>query len=508
MKIFLYFSISALLALVTVRGSLFGSRSGSKIGKLKKDSQEGTIEQVQQDLASFLHRNGRRSDVIGKYEVDEVSRAISSLMNVQKAVKTMDGATHQLRNTFKESSSLRMRYEKFVRKKSKNKKEAAKLLEYIYIVERGLQACEIIQAVAEKDPAKRFRYLEETGLQEVGKVDIEEGRLRITLTLLTTPPGPSEATANSTTPSSNTRSGELFLVVTGGARSATTEVMQLLHLLHKERKAQLLQGLAPMPVPIAVHPPLFRLAWKSLDALHPLLSPYLSLAATNSSAAAAPARLWVLGHGVAGGVAGLLSLFLHGTLPTANLTLSTASSSWAAPELSQGNSTSLGGRWRGRVRCISLGAPPCMSRGLVPAYLTSIVCGDDVMCRAEGGGLDRLRDRVGAALRAGAGKAGLGGLLAGGSLLKDVSSVTSDAVKRYRGKKKRKGAAGDGDRLAPMGRVFFIKNRELKQGATLQRVFRGNWQEDVLWGLEDIVLSHKMLAHHMLDSYIQTLNRC
>jgi hypothetical protein len=48
----------------------------------------------------------------------------------------------------------------------------------------------------------------------------------------------------------------------------------------------------------------------------------------------------------------------------------------------------------------------------------------------------------------------------------------------------------------------------LVQGATLQRVLRGNWQEDVLWQLHEILPSKKMLEHHSLENYIQTLNRC
>ncbi|RYH10485.1 hypothetical protein EON65_39440, partial [archaeon] len=148
-----------------------------------------------------------------------------------------------------------------MKKKSKNKKEAAKLLEYIYIVERGLQACEIIQAVAEKDPAKREGFLEEAGLQEMGKVEIEEGRLRVTLTLLQPlqPPNTptlSSSSDNTTLPTSPPRPSELFLILTGGARSVTTEVIQLLHLLHKERGGEV----GGLPLPVTAHPPLFRLA--------------------------------------------------------------------------------------------------------------------------------------------------------------------------------------------------------------------------------------------------------
>lgn len=85
------------------------------------------------------------------------------------------------------------------------------------------------------------------------------------------------------------------------------------------------------------------------------------------------------------------------------------------------------------------------------------------------------------------------------------------------------------------GRVFFVKARQLKQvsstaphlpyptllystlpystllmyqGATIQRVYRGNWQEDVLWRLRDILISKRMMEHHQLEAYIRALSRC
>lgn len=80
--------------------------------------------------------------------------------------------------------------------------------------------------------------------------------------------------------------------------------------------------------------------------------------------------------------------------------------------------------------------------------------------------------------------------------------VAGKQLGKYQGRKKDKRA------LHLPGRVFFIKSRQLKQGATIQRVLRGNWQEDVLWNIRDIVISTKMLEHHGLAAYLRTLNRC
>lgn len=75
-------------------------------------------------------------------------------------------------------------------------------------------------------------------------------------------------------------------------------------------------------------------------------------------------------------------------------------------------------------------------------------------------------------------------------------------MKKYKGRKQE--AAG----LHVPGRAFYIKSRKLKQGATLQRILRGNWQEEVLWNIHDVVVTKKMVDHHTLNAYIRTLNRC
>ncbi len=46
-----------------------------------------------------------------------------------------------------------------------------------------------------------------------------------------------------------------------------------------------------------------------------------------------------------------------------------------------------------RVQCMALGPPPCMSRAIVPKYITSIVCGDDLVPRAQAGALQGLTKR-------------------------------------------------------------------------------------------------------------------
>jgi hypothetical protein len=102
---------------------------------------------------------------------------------------------------------------------------------------------------------------------------------------------------------------------------------------------------------------------------------------------------------------------------------------------------------------------------LVPKFVTSILCGDDLVPRASPDSIARLKDRVLAALNNGAGKsglsAGLGGLT---SWVGDLSAVASRSLQQY--------SAGQHDlaALAVPGRVFYCKSRSLQNGASIQRV--------------------------------------
>ena len=53
------------------------------------------------EIGGFLTRFGRGTD-FERYSLIEVSNAIEMLARSEAAVKSMDGATHQFRNAFKE----------------------------------------------------------------------------------------------------------------------------------------------------------------------------------------------------------------------------------------------------------------------------------------------------------------------------------------------------------------------------------------------------------------------
>jgi hypothetical protein len=56
------------------------------------------------------------------------------------------------------------------------------------------------------------------------------------------------------------------------------------------------------------------------------------------------------------------------------------------------------GTYSGRVTCICLGPPPCVSRAVVPRFISTVICGDDAVPRASPRSIDSVKTRVRCAL--------------------------------------------------------------------------------------------------------------
>jgi hypothetical protein len=83
------------------------------------------------------------------------------------------------------------------------------------------------------------------------------------------------------------------------------------------------------------------------------------------------------------------------------------------------------GAYSNKIHCYTLGSPPCVSRAVVPRFITSVLCGDDVVPRASPDSLEHVRGRVLKALKSGAGKGALGsiGWVMGTGWLADLTDV-------------------------------------------------------------------------------------
>lgn len=154
---------------------------------------------------------------------------------------------------------------------------------------------------------------------------------------------------------------------------------------------------------------------------------------------------------------------------------------------------------RGRSSAFCLGPPPCLSSNLRAPFITSIIHGDDMICRTSQATLKHLRERTRHSIK--------GGVL-GRSVgwMTDTLSLTVSGLKSQ--------SKSENDRLVLPGKVFLIRPRRIGGGSSsIHEVGdstaggREAFRAAVLWQLNDILLSGSMLAHHGLDSYICSLDR-
>ena len=156
--------------------------------------------------------------------------------------------------------------------------------------------------------------------------------------------------------------------------------------------------------------------------------------------------------------------------------------------------------FRSCIRCITIACPPCISRNIVPRYISSLINGDDIISRSHEESLAYMKKRVLSSLKTSSSL--VGKMIPGSTFISDMAAVTGKGMSSYTGN------AHDLENTHVPGRVFFMKKRKHKNGVSFQRVLRGNWREDMLWMLRDILLSTRMFEHHDIDSYIKTLMRC
>lgn len=163
-----------------------------------------------------------------------------------------------------------------------------------------------------------------------------------------------------------------------------------------------------------------------------------------------------------------------------------------------------------RIRCVSVGCAPCLSakaaRSWDPrrARCTTVLLGDDCVGRCSPSALRRLRKRLRRFLPASAGGAfgavRLGAALAGSALEQGMGAAGRAVQDEQRTK------LTDDDELRLPGDVFFLKPRA--DGAVgVYRGGAGRAREELLWQLNDVLLSKSMLAHATLDAYVSALDR-
>lgn len=170
----------------------------------------------------------------------------------------------------------------------------------------------------------------------------------------------------------------------------------------------------------------------------------------------------------------------------------------------------LSGYARGRSSAFVLGPPPSLSPNVKAAYITSVIHGDDVVCRASHDSLERLCGRVRKSLKSNF-------LTKHVSLLGDAVSFSMTNLKSHA-----HGSEGEELLLKVPGNTYLVRPRRMGKSSvndgdkqvgssSLHEVGGVNGREAiraaVLWQLNDVLLSPSLWIHHGLTNYINGLDR-
>jgi hypothetical protein len=232
-----------------------------------------------------------------------------------------------------------------------------------------------------------------------------------------------------------------------------------------------------------------------------------------------------VGRSLAGGVASLAALMLDGSIPmpsnerrkkrsrsgqrSSTHTHSQngkrkrhkkRSSSEASSHIQTEEELTLHGFGKLRSSALVLGAPPSISANIKASYITSIMNGDDIICRTTKRSLNRLRQRISRAQKGNIITKQMGWMT-------DTLSLTVSSLKTHA-----HGSEGEEGRLSIPGKAYLVRPRRIGGGVSSiheigNRGGREALRGAVLWQLNDILLSNSMWKHHSLKAYISGLDR-
>jgi hypothetical protein len=191
----------------------------------------------------------------------------------------------------------------------------------------------------------------------------------------------------------------------------------------------------------------------------------------------------IVGHSLSGSVAALAATILDGSLPM--------------PDCNEKSQKRWSGFARDRVSALCLGCPPCIA-GIGVDFVTSIINGDDIVCRCSHNTLQRLYARTERSIKGGVLGKGVGWMSDAARLT--VTGLTSGSAKKKE------------NHLNVPGRVYLIRPRRIGGGSSSIHevggsIGRENFRAAVLWQLNDVLLSKSLWKHHSQTSYIRSLDR-
>ena len=310
--------------------------------------------------------------------------------------------------------------------------------------------------------------------------------------------------------------GRLVVIIGDEVQHDLTRLLEILD--QKPKHVRLNAGLVSSEV-ASVQPSLYKSAGALLLALEPTLREY-----DNRTSA-----IHFVGRSLAGGIANLAAIMLDGNLPMPKTGGSKNQRASRKKQKVQDDAISakegdiredtplnatdassnttrivpLEGLGKDRTSAVSIGAPPCVSANVQSDFVVAIMYGDDVVCRATRASFDRLLKRSKKAL---ASKGWLGGRQL--NFMTDALSLTVSSLKTHA-----HGSEGEELRLSVPGRAYLLRPRRLGGMCSIHEVGnrlkggREALRAQVLWQLDDILLSKSLWKHHQLSSYINGLDR-
>ena len=157
-----------------------------------------------------------------------------------------------------------------------------------------------------------------------------------------------------------------------------------------------------------------------------------------------------------------------------------------------------GGFGRGRSSALALGPPPSVSANIKAAFITSVIVGDDIICRTTQQSLERLRQRAVKRLQGSVITKQVGWMA-------DTLSLTMSSLQSHA-----HGSEGEEARLSILGKVYLVRPRKHGGGvSSIHEIGRGRdaLRAAVLWQLNEILLSRSLWKHHSLESYMHNLDK-
>jgi len=435
----------------------------------------------------------------GTPELSVITTAFKSLSVAQKTFKGLDGAAHEAYQRTHTADDVDISVSGWARRSAARAGAAAD----------GLGACELCELVEFLD---RFDSTNGTLANRQVLLNAAEeapkGGLSMRILVLYGPDYQSGSgddhggLVDDTIPSHKRATERLLLIMAEGEAPRWQRTIKVLD--RKPMHFRLKRGLVTNEV-VSVQPVLYKTASSVLTTIEPLLR-----SQSNTTA------IHFTGRSLAGGVAALPSKILQGGLSmpgekskkkrdeekpeSASSTDTTAASGYDSD-----NSTAtipLQGLGKDRTSAVSLGVPPGFSANVKCDFVTSILYGDDVVCRASEDSIDRFFERIIRALK----WKGLVGRQM--NRMRDTVSLATSNIKSHAHSNE-----GEESRLTILGRAYLVRPRRLGHYCSIHEVGaqlkggREALRAAVLWQLNDILLTRNLWKHHTLDSYIHGLDR-